>query len=172
MRAHTASLLLSCPRALRGREKGGVEGVGFRYNHLLEAWLRPPTLLFWQEPLGSSSDSSVHPWLCTLFLLTPPLLLLLLLLRLLLFLFPSAANTPLLSSPLPPADFPSHRLQPSPALFKMHLLRSRSRKLAVCNHIWDGLGNWFVLYYQIKRIIFIQAGAAKVLSWTNKGSYY
>lgn len=101
MRAHTASLLLSCPRALRGREKGGVEGVGFRYNHLLEAWLRPPTLLFWQEPLGfsfSSSDSSVHPPLCTFFLLTPPLLLLLPL-RLLFFLLPSAAKTPLLSSP-------------------------------------------------------------------------
>lgn len=99
--AHTASLLLSCPRALRGREKGGVEGVGFWYNHLLEAWLRPPTLLFWQEPLGSSSssNSSVHPRLCTLFLLTPSLLLLLLLLRLLFFLFPSTAKTPLLSSP-------------------------------------------------------------------------
>ncbi len=36
-----------------------------QYNHLLEVWLRPPILLFSQEPPYFSSNCSVHPTICT-----------------------------------------------------------------------------------------------------------
>lgn len=130
--ADTASLLLSCPHALRGR-KG--RGVGFQYNHLLEVWLRPPHL-----PLLSGTSLLLLQLFCpstnlySISFSAYPL------------------TSPFMSSHFPPVFrclfSPSNFLQTSGSSRKNSLsfvcgLYTKG-KYAVCNQIWNGFSNVFV----------------------------